>query len=184
MANNNILNSKKNSKAISYMLIILSFLFLIIVTKSMYYDVQVAGDNLSQAKIDLSKKSVDLDKMNKIKASLTTNSDVAKSLEKFSSKVSEQDLIEYFFSYSYKPNSWVSINSMSMDMWAKNEIGFMQANVSLALTFRDEIAMQNFMSFLTSDTSKYSFILENFAYPFGENNKNFQVSVPLKLLYY
>ncbi len=152
MANTNILNSKKNSKAISYMLIILSFLFLIIVTKSMYYDVQVSWDSLSQAKIDLSKKAEDLDKMNKVKASLTTDNAISKSLEKFNSKVSEQDLIEYFFSYTYKPNAWVSINSMSMDKWSKNEIGFMQANVSLAVTFRDEIAMQNFMSFLTSES--------------------------------
>ena len=63
-------------------------------------------------------------------------------------------------------------------------MGFMQSNITLSVTFRDEIAMQNFMSFLTSSSSKYSFILQNFSYPFGENNEDFQVSIPLKLLYY
>jgi hypothetical protein len=43
--------------------------------------------------------------MNKVKASLTTDNAISKSLEKFNSKVSEQDLIEYFFSYTYKPNA-------------------------------------------------------------------------------
>lgn len=184
MANTNILNKNKNSKAISYMLIILSFLFLIIVTKWIYYDIQVSGDSLSQAKIDLSKKSEDLDKLNKIKSSLASDSATTKSLEKFKAQVSEQDIIEYFYSYSYKLNSWVSINSISMTKWTKNEIGFMQSDISLAVTFRDEIAMQAFMSFLTSDSSTYNFVLDNFSYPFGENNKDFQVSIPLKLIYY
>lgn len=182
--NNNILNNKKKSKTISYMLIALSFLFLIIVTKSMYYDVQVAGDSLSQANTDLSNKKQDLDKMNKVKASLTSNPEVAQTINKFNVSLSEQDLIEYFYSYAYKTNAGVSINNMSMEKWSKNEMGFMQSNINLSVTFRDEIAMQNFMSFLTSTSSKYSFILQNFSYPFGENNKDFQVSIPLKLLYY
>jgi hypothetical protein len=103
--NNNILNNKKKSKTISYMLIALSFLFLIIVTKSMYYDVQVAGDSLSQANTDLSNKKQDLDKMNKVKASLTSNPEVAQTINKFNVSLSEQDLIEYFYSYAYKTNA-------------------------------------------------------------------------------
>lgn len=179
-----MLNNKKKSKAISYMLMLLSFLFLIIVTKWIYYDVQVAWDTLSQAKIELSKKNDDLNKMNKVKASLMNDTEINQTLTKFTTEPSEQDLIEYFFSYSYKPNSGVSIDNMSMEKGSKNETGFMQSNIALAVTFRDEIAMQSFMSFLTSTSSKYSFILQNFSYPFGENNKNFQVNIPLKILYY
>lgn len=182
--NNNVLKNKKNSKLVSYMLIALSFLFLIIVTKSMYYDVQVAGDSLSQANTDLSNKKQDLDKMNKLKASFASNQDIAQTINRFNVSLSEQDLIEYFYSYAYKTNAGVSINNMSMEKWSKNEMGFMQSNINLSVTFRDEIAMQAFMSFLTSSSSKYSFILRNFAYPFGENNKDFQVNIPLKLLYY
>lgn len=182
--NNNVLNNKKKYKTISYLLIILSFFFLIIVTKSMYYDVQVADDSLSQANLELTNKKSDLDKMNKVKSSLATNQEVAQTISKFDVSLSEQDLIEYFYSYAYKPNSGVSINNLSMEKGSKNEFGFMQADINLSVSFRDEIAMQSFISFLTWNTSKYSFILDNFSYPFGENNKNFQVTIPLKLLYY
>ena len=184
MANTNILNKRKNSKVISYMLIILSFLFLIIVTKSMNYDIQIASDSLSQAKIDLTKKQKDLSDMNKIKSNLANDAITSQTLSKFESSISEQDLINYFFTYSYKLNSWVSINNMTMEKWSKNEIWFMQSNLNLSVTFRDEIAMQSFINFLTNESSKYSFILENFSYPYGEKNKDFQVSIPLKILYY
>ncbi|MDD4151181.1 MAG: hypothetical protein PHR68_01060 [Candidatus Gracilibacteria bacterium] len=182
--NNNILKSKKNTKILSYFIIILSFLFLIIVTKNTYYDIQVISDENVSVKTDLDKKQENLKKLNDVKAALTSSGELANSLNRFTQEFSEQSIIDYFYTYSYNPNSGVIINNISLDKGFKNEYGFLQGNVSLSVTMKDEASMQAFISFINSPNSKFNFVLTNFSYPYGTLNKDFQVTFPLKVLYY
>lgn len=182
--NNNILKNKKNTKILSYFIIVLSFLFLIIVTKSTYYDIQILSDENVLAKTDLDKKQENLKKLNDVKTALSSGSELANSLNKFTQEFNEQSIIEYFYTYSYNPNSWIIINNISLDKWFKNEYWFIEWNVSLSVTMKDEASMQAFITFINSKTSKFNFVLQNFSYPFWTLNKDFQVNFPLKVLYY
>lgn len=182
--NNQILKNKKNTKVISVFIIILSFLFLVIITKNIYFDLQVSQDQLANIDSDISKKNDELSKLNNIKQTLNTSSDLSNMLTRYTRDFSEQSILDYFYAYSYRPNSGIIINNISMDKWYKNEYGFIEWNINLAITFRDESSMQAFIDFLNLANWKYNFIITNFSYPLGMVTKDFQVSIPLKVFYY
>lgn len=179
-----VLKNKKNTKIISIFIIIISFLFLLTVTKNIYFDLQVSQDELDNVQSELSKKGEDLSKLNSIKTALSSSGELADTLNRYNADFSEQSILDYFYSYSYRPNSWVIINNISIDKWYKNEYGFIEWNINLAMTMRDESAMQAFIDFVNLANWKYNFVLSNFSYPLGMVTKDFQVSIPLKVFYY
>ena len=119
----------------------------------------------------------------KIKLKSSSNS---KDIKKFSNPIKEDEMINYIYSYienSSFLDSNIVIKDISMSTAKQNELWFQEIDLSISLRVSSEEAMINFLNFILSKDSKYSFFINNFTYPNDDRDWSFNVSIPLKVFY-
>jgi hypothetical protein len=100
--------------------------------------------------------------------------------------VKEDEIIDYLYSYIEETNrrNWITlIKNISISNPKKTEIWFNETDINLTLTIPNEKKLKTILLFLTSSKSKYNFFINSFNYPYGKNDWDFTVTLPLKLLY-
>jgi len=174
---------KENNKFISYFIMLITFFILILVTKGIIVNIQENNDLKDSYKIELDSKTEQLEKINKKKIMLNKSSE---NIDKYNIVVKEDEIIDYLYSYIEETNrrNWITlIKNISISNPKKTEIWFNETDINLTLTIPNEKKLKTILLFLTSSKSKYNFFINSFNYPYGKNDWDFTVTLPLKLLY-
>ena len=173
-----------NSKLISLVVLLFSFMILVFFTRNYFYEMQANIDTKNQKTIEASTKKEELEKLNKLKADLESWKN--DSFNRYAIDFKEDEIINYIYSYLEENNGEAGVTlvkSITLNEWTVNEFGFKEARVQLDVRVSDEGAMMNFLDFLTSPKEKYNFFIESFSYPNNGIPGSFNVSIPLKIFY-
>jgi len=173
----------KNNKFISYLIILITFFILVLVTKNEILNLQEKSDLKESYKIELEGKKQKLTEINEKKMMLNKSSE---NIDKYQLSIKEDEIVDYLYSYieeTNRRNGVVLIKNISISNSKQTEIGFEQTDINLTLIIPNEEKLKTILLFLTSPKSKYNFFINSFNYPFGKINWNFTVTVPLRVLH-
>lgn len=177
----------KDNKFLSYLIILVSLFVLVFVTKDQFSDMQINLDTKQNYEMQRDAKKSKLQDLNVLREQLKQDTSTwSQDIKRFSTFFKEDELINYIYSYVEESNSEdsiVVINDVSLAEAKKNELGFEEIDLNIGLRVSSELAMINFLNFLLSENSKYSFFINNFSYPNDDREWSFNVSIPLKVFY-
>ena len=106
-----------------------------------------------------------------------------KELDKYLISFNENELTDYFYSYSNSNPTKLKIQSISLTKWSLNEFGFHEWQISLQVLFANEQAMIDTLNFLNW-SDKYKLFVHEFTYPMSSSMQQaFSVTLPIKVLY-
>jgi hypothetical protein len=100
--------------------------------------------------------------------------------------IKEDEIIDYLYSYIEETNrnNWVTIiKSISISDSHDTELWFKETLIDLNLLVPSEEKLKKILDFLTSAKSNYNFFITSFNYPYWEIDWNFEVTIPLRILY-
>ncbi len=175
--------NSKNNKFISYLIILITFFILVLVTKWEILKLQENVDLKDSYKIELEDKINKLAEINEKKSMLNKSSE---DIDKYELKIKEGEIINYIYSYieeTNRRNGVVIIKNISISDPTKTEIWFDETNINLSLIIPNEEKLKTILLFLTSPKSEYNFFIDSFNYPFWKWEWDFTVTIPLKILY-
>lgn len=169
------LNNSKN-KFYSYLIILFSLFILVFWAKNIYYTLQESLDSnkmYSDKKIALENE---LNEYTNIENKITANEwNIKWDIDKFWISFSERKLLKYFYDYvenNYSLDNEIKIKSISfVEAW-ESDFWFKEWNVNASMYFWNEEILTEFLSFVISKKSKYTFFLDNFSYAGFANNKS------------
>lgn len=173
----------KNNKFISYLIILSTFFIVVLFTKDEILMIQENRDLRDTYNIKLEDKKTQLTEINDKRLMLSKSSE---NIDKYDVNIKEDEIIDYFYSYIEEINkrNWVSIiKSISISNPKDTELWFRETTINLELLVPSEEKLKRILEFLTSPKSKYNFFISSFTYPYGEIKWNFNVTIPLKILY-
>lgn len=178
---------KKNNKFVSYLIVLLSLFILIIFTKDKIGILQENLDLKETYNLELDESKTELQELNDLKLDLANSSkDIAKDIAKYTVEIQEDEIIDYLYSYIEKTNNsdgLIIVKSLSIWDAVDTEIWFKETTINLNLRVPNENRLKSLLNFLTSSRSKYNFFITSFSFPYGGIEWNFNVSIPLKVLY-
>lgn len=165
-----------------YFFLLLAIFVLIFFTKDIYFDTKLKSENIKliQNEIDLKKKEYEeiLSLKNKIDSKEVTDINFDSFLKPFN----EQDFLVYFNNYVLKNADKMSIKTISLKDWVRNDFWFREWNLNLTMTFVDEESMMKFLNFIIYNKD-YNFYMDDFTYPFWTKETNFSLTFNIKVLY-
>lgn len=189
---------KKNNKIISYILILISLFIIVLFTKNYIFELQAKLEEKSTITKKVSEKREEFKEVKNIKSSLEENWDEL-DVQKYVTEIKEDDIVDYIYSMIEDGNSWKTtptsywlafVNSLSISKWKKNEIWFLESDITLNLRVEKELRMKKILDFFTSKDSKYKFFITSFSYnkpgftQVKSNDKSFfDITIPLKVFY-
>ncbi len=173
----------KNNKFISYIIILAAFFVVILFTKDQIVMIQENRDLRDTYTIKLKDTTTKLEKINEKRTMLNNSSE---NIDKYDIFVKEDEIIDYLYSYIEESNrkNWVSIiKNISISDPHDTELWFKETVINFNLLVPSEEKLKRILDFLTSPKSKYNFFISSFAYPYWDIEWNFEVTIPLKILY-
>ncbi len=174
-----------NKKFMSMFLILLSLFIFVFFTQWYYSDLISTIDREESNKKILSEKIKQADKLNKIKNKLEKSKwEQSKLIKKYSKKLVEDEFIsEIYSSVNKNTQNWeMKILSLSMTEWLKNELWFYESKVNISARFSNKKVLKDYLDYLTKK-SKYKLFITSFNLPKIEEEKAFNVQIPLILFY-
>lgn len=176
---------KKDNNLKSYILLLVSFFILVLVTKDQIFLVQENSDNNEQLNIELSEKRNNVENLNNLKNELKNNTGSLSEISKYLIDFKEDEIIDYIYSYSNENEyeNWIIIKNISFSKWLTNEFGLKESNITVSVKANSEINIKKFINFLVSDDSKYKFYISSFSYPYWKVDSIISVNIPMKLFY-
>jgi len=173
----------QNSKFISLLLVLFSFAIILFVTKDQFYNYSLNSDKNEFLNISLLSKNDELSKLNKLEQELE-NGSKKKEIQWFSHSFTEDAMLKYFYEYASKNDSWIEIKSISLKDAKKWELGFKEASINLDVSIDSKDKLKDFLTFLTSRNSEYTFFIWEFSFDYNSVfDWTYNVTIPLKLLY-
>ena len=169
----------------SYLLVLFSIFILFFITIWQYEFLQENLDEKNESLIKLQEKEDILRELNDLKLKVKSE-EVREDLEKYRVNFSEDEIIKYIYDYAFNSQlkeDRVIIKNISLTPWVKNELWFLESNISLSVRVENENAMRNLLDFLLKDESKYVFFMDSFTYPYDSREWSFDLSLPLKMFY-
>lgn len=175
-------NKKSQQKMIIGAMLLLSIFILIFFTKDMMFTL---NDNMSQKdaiEAEIEEQNKVYEEVSKVKSDLDTGKIDNAVYNKYLISFNENEILSYFYTYSQNNAGKMKINSITLDAGKVNEVGFHEGKINLGVTFINEQAMLDTLTFLTNN-DKYNFFVHEFTYPVEGMNQPFNVQIPLKVLY-
>jgi len=177
------MTTTQNSKFISLLLILFSFAIILFITKNQFYNYNLNSDKNSTLNSGLIEKNTELQNLSTLEQDLL-NGTKKKEIQWFSNKFTEDAILKYFYNYISKDNSWVDIKNISLKDSKKWEFGFSEATVNLDVSIGSKSQLKDFLNFLTSRNSEYTFFVQNFSFDYNSTfDWTYDVSIPLKIFY-
>lgn len=176
------MNNKTKYVFLTYTFLLLTVFLIVLLTKNFYYDIKSNSWVINNLETQIKTKNEEFDRLSKIKFDIDNWNISDVNFDKFLIKFNEDEILNYFYSYVNKKIWKLKIDSISIDKWKINDFWFNEWKIDLTATFLTEQDMINMLNSLLNN-EKYNFYIHDFSYPFWWNTKNFQVNIPLKVLY-
>lgn len=172
----------KNNKFLWYVIVLISFFILLLVTKTQIYLIQENKDLRETYQFELQESQKVVEALNSAQKNLEAQwIDVTKYLSNFS----EDEMIDYIYSYVENVSDGegvIAIQNITFSEWKRNELGFLQSDITLNLKVGNIDKLKSILKFLTGEDSKYKFYIGNISFPYWDNG-SFNISIPLKIFY-
>lgn len=176
------MNSPVKYKFLSYFFLLLSVFVIFLFTKNIYSEVSQNKQEKQSILQKVEQKKSEYQALSKIQSDITAGKIKDINFDKYLVEFSEDELLNYFYSYANQNPTKIRIQSLSLQEWVLNEFGFKEGNIELNALFTTEKDMLDTMNvFLNSE--KYNLYIHSFNYDFGNISGPFSVSLPLKILY-
>lgn len=177
------MDNKTKYSLLTYLFLLLTVFIIFTFTKSFYADIVENKDKIRILNEQIKTKSEEYDKIAKIKSQIESWTVKDINFDKFLVNFSEDELLEYFYSYSNNHVNNLKIESLNLSEWKLNEFWFNEAKIELQATFNSEQDMIDMINFLLK-SEKYNLYIHDFTYPFWSDSKlPLKVKIPLKVLY-
>lgn len=179
-------NLKSNQKVYWYIIVLISFFIIVFVTKSQIYKMQINLDTKSEKEATKQEKRLENEELESIKEKY--KSDEAE-LSKYSTSFSQEDFMNYIYSYietlnqESSDNLYTIIKSLSFWKSKLNELWFNEVQVNLIMEVPNEQELKSILKFLTDQNSKYKIFIDSLSYEFDNPDKSETISLPLKIFY-
>ena len=156
---------------------------LFVFTKDFYFEYVETKAQSQTLQQTITQKNEEYDKLTKIKSEINSPKNKDLNLKKFLIKFSEDELLDYFYTYSNDNFAKVKIDSLNFSQGNLNEFGLTQGQIDLVATFTSEADMMEMIDVLLK-SEKYNLYIHDFSYQFGSDFTGpIKVSIPLKVLY-
>ncbi len=178
----------KNSKIISWVLILSSLFIVVLFTKDMFFSLQASFDEKNLKISEREAKKETLDRLDRISKKLKTWTWKVVEISKYLNDLKEDEILDYIYSMAEKKHLWV-VKSLSISKGKKNELWFLESNISLVIEVKSERNMKKILDYLVKEDWKYKFFIDSFSYKKPKEiwpNKitpAYDVTIPLKLFY-
>ncbi len=184
------------NKILSYVLVLLSLFIVVLFTKDYIFDMQANLDLKDSKTKEIEEKREEFKKLTDIKNKLKKEWNTE--ISKYANTPTEDEIIDYIYSMVEDGNLWktvpishwlATIKSISMTKWKKNELWFLESDISLSLSVQKESRMKDILNFFVSEKSKYKFFIDSFSYEKPKisdvisNNSSIDIIIPLKVFY-
>ena len=182
-------NMQADQKFVQLSIILLTMFIFIFFTRSYYedliwnLDVNEEKNKIYQEKLDeanyLSIKQKKLEKATEWGKQTKEYKEIKKYLE----PVSEDKLIEeIYWAISNRINGKVEVVSLSMWEWVKNELGFLEAKLTISLIAEDKETIKDLFDYLNND-SKYKIFVNSFNMPKRVGVSGYKIQIPATIFY-
>lgn len=183
-------------KILSYVLVLASLFIIVLFTKDYVFDMQANLDIKNSKNQEIKEKREEFKKFTEIKNKLKKEENTE--VSKYTITPTEDEIIDYIYSMVEDWNLWKSvpishwlatIKSISMTKWKKNELWFLESDITLNLSVQKESRLKDILNFFVSDKSKYKFFIDSFSYEKPKitdvinNNASIDITIPLKIFY-
>lgn len=175
------MNSIAKNTFLSYFFILVSLFIIVLGTKSIYFEISQNKTQQVSLTGQLSDLTAQYDELVNVQKRLDSGEAGELGLDKYLISFSEDELIDYFHSYD-SGDVTMEIDSLSFTDGVVNEVGFREANIWVNARFTSQAALLKFVEVLLS-SEKYNFFLPSLNIPYGNQNSEFSLSIPLKVLY-
>lgn len=177
------MDQKAKYSLFSYVFILLSVFILFVFTKDFYFSVVETKEQSKTLESQIAQKNEEYKKLTQIKTDLNNPKSKTLNINKFLVKFSEDELLEYFYTYANQNIAKVKIDNLTFSEWKLNEFGINEGQIELSATFTTEQDMIDMIQFLLK-SEKYNLYIHEFNYQFGSDfTAPIKVSIPLKILY-
>lgn len=177
------MTEKSKYSLYNYLLLLGTILMLFVFTKDFYFEYVETKAQSQTLQQTITQKNEEYDKLTKIKSEINSPKNKDLNLKKFLIKFSEDELLDYFYSYSNDNFAKVKIDSLNFSQGNLNEFGLTQGQIDLVATFTSEADMMEMIDVLLK-SEKYNLYIHDFSYQFGSDFTGpIKVSIPLKVLY-
>lgn len=173
---------QKNNKLVAYAIILLGLFVLVLVAKPQLDALQENIDTKETLIIDISDKRTLAEHLNSIEEKLEAQ---GLATQNYTQEVTQEQVVEYLYETIWDISNEAgiaSIKSLSFTQPKKNDLGFMQMDVTMSVKVGNTTKLKTILKSLTSDTQKYKFYIESLQFPYGSKGV-FTVNIPLKLFY-
>lgn len=173
----------KNNRFLSYLILLLTLFILVLFTKDQIMSMQSHLDTKETLNLELQEVRDQQDDLQKIAQEVEQKDSVTK---RYLTKFSENEIIDYFYSYSDQINSGsgvLLINNIDISDETENQLWFLEVTVNMNVQVSDENVMKAFLDYLIAEDAKYRFFIDNYYYPLDGRKGNFNMQLPLKIFY-
>lgn len=177
------MTEKSKYSLYNYLLLLGTLLMLFVFTKDFYFEYVETKAQSQALEQSIATKNEEYDKLTKIKSEINSPKNKDLHLKKFLITFSEDELLDYFYSYANSNFTKVKIDSLNFSEWNLNEFGLKEWKIDLVATFSSEADMMEMINVLLK-SEKYNLYVHDFSYQFGSDFTGpIKVSIPLKVLY-
>ncbi len=176
------MNNNSKYKFLTYLFLLLSVFVVFLFTKNVY--TQITQNNTQKEALlqQLKDKNTEYERVSKIKSDIDSGQVTDINFDKFLSEFSEDELVEYFYTYANTNPTKLQIQSITLSPGTYNEFGFQEAKIDVDAVFATEKDILDMITFL-QNSQKYNLFIHEFNYPLGNTTGPFTVTIPLKVLY-
>lgn len=176
------MDNKTKYSLLTYLFLLLTIFIVFTFTKSFYTEIVQNNDQIKTLENKIKIKSEEYDKIAKIKSQIDAWTIKDINFNKFLVNFSEDEFVDYFYSYANNHVNNLKIESLNLSEWKLNEFWFNEAKIDLVATFNTEQDMIDMINFLLR-SEKYNLYIHEFTYPFWTWITPLKVTIPLKVLY-
>jgi len=177
------MDNKAKYSLLTYLFLLLTVFMIFTFTKSFYTSLVENRDKIKILNEQIKTKKEEYDKIARIKSQIDSWAIKDINFNKFLANFSEDELLEYFYSYASNHPSNLKIESLKLTEWKLNEFWLKESKIDLVVTFNTEQDMIDMINFLLK-SEKYNLYIHEFSYPFWSNTPwPIKVTIPLKVLH-
>lgn len=190
------MTNKNNSKIWSYFIILIALFTIVLVIKNQIFDIQANLDQKTEQTKKLKDLKDEVKKMGELKEKLEKDKD--SEVNKYLENIKEDEIIDYIYREVENINlnqdgdrNQIKIKNISISKWEKNELWFLESNISLNLWVESENKLKKLLDFFNDKNSKYKFFISSFSMPKYTNKiededaikTEMDITIPLKIFY-
>jgi len=173
---------KKSASILPLLMVIISIFIALYFTKDLFYNLKQNKQDLISLEQKLEQSEKELNDLKLVKEDIEAERIQDINFEAYTKTIKDNEITKYFYDYANDKKNWVVLNSISFSEWSLNDYWFKEASISLSLSFDNKQKMTKMLNYLI-DSQDYNFYIHSFSYPKQDEKEQFNVSIPLKVLY-